>query len=144
MVRDKAKDAVEMRQRMMNLRSGEVVQQASTMAPSSGSGGGRTGGGVGRGGGSSNNRTTKKTDLNEENQQLAVTTMEPESTKLSKTDTLVSSDETPTVSDLTEDTTVAPQEMDTDEDILAPVSLSDCKAHPKHPMDQRLVERPTK
>jgi hypothetical protein len=72
MARDKAKVAVEMRQRMLNLRSGEVAQQASTMASSSGRGGGRIGGVMGRGGGSSHNQTTKQIDLNKEKKQLAV------------------------------------------------------------------------
>jgi hypothetical protein len=123
MVRDKAKVAVDMRQRMMNLRYGEATQQQATTITNYGRGGGHTGEGRGRGGGSRDSRQNKTRSDNEERSKYTSTTSETSASaeRQMKEMPTVTCDEAPTISDLTEETQQA-QEMETEEDILAPIS----------------------
>jgi hypothetical protein len=79
-----------------------------------------------RGGGSLSNRQNKPTDKNDERSQQTLSTTKTKATDGTKSTTApqVTSVDSPTISDLTEETWQAPQEMDTEEDILAPISLS--------------------
>jgi hypothetical protein len=128
MARDKAKVAVDMRQRMMSLRAGEITtKQATAKATSPGRGGGVTGGGTGRGGASLKHRGEKQTEHGRGSNQQEVTSKtneQGEKMNIQTTNKQIQNDETPTMSDLTEDTTQEQEEMETEEDILVPISLT--------------------
>jgi hypothetical protein len=128
MVKDKTKAAVAMRQPMMTPRATDKIQTAATRAPTTGRGGRRSGGSMGRGGGTTNprqERASYKALLLQITTVNEIMSDEKETVNMSDIAATIPTNEgTQTISDLTKPTNDEAEPMETEENILAPITMT--------------------